>query len=82
MPVREKRSRRAGSRPARPLSRPQPHADPAKVRGLSPTAPRFTAETDSALEGAGFEHSVPHDVAGSAVSRRLSAYRDGPAKNA
>jgi hypothetical protein len=31
------------------------------VRRLSPTAPGFTAETDSALEEAGFEPSVPRD---------------------
>ena len=42
-----------------PLSRPQPPQTAAKVRGFSPTAPGFTAETDSPLEGAGFEPSVP-----------------------
>src|SRR5215510_4835466 len=31
----------------------------AKARGFSPTALEFTAETDSPLEGAGFELSVP-----------------------
>ena len=31
----------------------------AKARGFSPTAPEFTAETDSPLEKAGFEPSVP-----------------------
>src|SRR5260221_12113021 len=42
-----------------PLSRPQPPQTAAKVRGFSPTAPGFTAETDSPLEGDGFEPSVP-----------------------
>src|ERR1700738_2847708 len=42
-----------------PLSRPQPPQTAAKLRGFSPTAPGFTAETDSPLEGAGFEPSVP-----------------------
>ena len=32
----------------------------AKARGFSPAAPGCTAETDSPLEGAGFEPSVPH----------------------
>ena len=31
----------------------------AKVRGFSPTASGFTAETDWLLEGSGFELSVP-----------------------
>src|SRR5258708_29793045 len=42
-----------------PLSRPQPPQTAAKVRGFSPTAPGFTAETDSPLEEDGFEPSVP-----------------------
>src|SRR5712671_6650099 len=33
-----------------PLSRPQPPQTAAKVRGFSPTAPGFAAETDSPLE--------------------------------
>ena len=31
----------------------------AKARGFSPAAPELTAETDSPLEGIGFEPSVP-----------------------
>src|SRR5262249_45111494 len=38
---------------------PLPVQTGAKARGFSPTAPEFTAETDSALEGDGFEPSVP-----------------------
>ena len=34
----------------------------AKARGFSPTPREFTAETDSPLEGAGFEPSVPRKV--------------------
>src|SRR5712671_4830271 len=45
-----------------PLSRPQPPQTAAKVRGFSPTAPGFTAETDSPVEGAGFEPSVPRNL--------------------
>jgi hypothetical protein len=59
MPVREKGRRRPGSQPARPLSCPQPPADRAKVRGFSPIASGFTAETDWLLEEDGFEPSVP-----------------------
>ena len=40
----------------------------AKAPGFSPTAPEFTAETDSPLEGAGFEPSVPRE--------RVCAFRD------
>jgi hypothetical protein len=35
----------------------------AKVRGFSPTASGFAAETDCLLEEAGFEPSVPRDTA-------------------
>src|SRR5215813_7314355 len=42
-----------------PLSRPAPVQTGAKVRGFSPTGLEFTAETDSLLEGDGFEPSVP-----------------------
>jgi len=59
MPVREKRPRRAGSCPARPFSRPSHTQTAAKLPGFSQTAQRFTAETDSPLEGAGFEPVVP-----------------------
>ena len=44
-----------------PLSRPQPPQTAAKLRGFSPTAPGFTAETDSPLEREGFEPSVPRE---------------------
>src|SRR5258707_3974169 len=59
IPVREKRSRAPVRSRHVPLSRPQPPQTAAKVRGFSPTAPGFTAETDSPLEGDGFEPSVP-----------------------
>ena len=45
----------------------------AKAPGFSPTAPEFTAETDSPLEEAGFELSVPP------VKRR--PWRGGSAAN-
>jgi probable HAF family extracellular repeat protein len=38
---------------------PSHRQTPAKVRGFSPTAPRYTGETDWLLEEAGFEPSVP-----------------------
>jgi hypothetical protein len=44
-----------------PLSRPQPPQTAAKLRGFSPTVPGFTAETDSPVEGDGFEPSVPRE---------------------
>src|SRR6266436_9389473 len=68
MPVREKGRRSLGSQPARPFSRPQPPADRRQVRGFSPIASGFTAETDWLLEGAGFEPSVPRE--------RDNAFRD------
>ena len=61
MPVREKRRRSPGSRPARLFSRPQPPADRRQRAGFSPIASGFTAETDWLLEGSGFEPSVPGD---------------------
>jgi hypothetical protein len=60
MPFREERPGSAGSRPTRPFSRPSHTQTAAKVRAFSPTAPGFTAETDSALEETGFKPSVPH----------------------
>ena len=68
MPVREKRPRSAGSCPARPFSRPSHTQTAAKLPGFSQTAQGFTAETDSPLEGAGFEPSVPRE--------RVCAFRD------
>ena len=60
MPDREKRRKgRVRSRPVRSLV--PVHAQTAvKPRGLSRSALGFTAETDSLLEGSGFEPSVPH----------------------
>jgi len=59
MPVREKRPRSAGSCPARPFSRPSHTQTAAKLRGFSQTAQGLAAETDSPLEGGGFELSDP-----------------------
>jgi hypothetical protein len=59
MPVREKGQGapvRAGRVPSHVPSHSQTAA---KLRGFSPTAPVFTTETDSLLEGNGFEPSVP-----------------------
>ena len=59
MPVREK----GQGEPVRslhvPSHVPSNTQTTAKVRGFSPTVRGFTAETDSPLEGAGFEPSVP-----------------------
>src|SRR5215471_8651528 len=43
---------------------PLPLETGAQVQGFSPTALEFTAETDSALEGTGFEPSVPRKAPG------------------
>ena len=59
MPVREKGRRRPGSQPARPSHVPSHPQTAAKVRGFSPIASGFTAETDWLLEESGFEPSVP-----------------------
>ena len=59
MPVREKGTNGAGSRTARPFSRPVHVQSAAKPRASPPTALEFTTETDSVLEGDGFELSVP-----------------------
>jgi hypothetical protein len=48
-----------GSQPAGPSHVPSHPQTAAKVRGFSPTASEFTAETDCLLEEAGFELSVP-----------------------
>ena len=79
MPVREKGRRSAGSQPARPSHVPSHPQTAAKVRGFSPIASGFTAETDWLLEEVGFEPSVPLAKEGRAqacnssigVSRRL-----------
>src|SRR6516225_9640939 len=47
-----------------PLSRPVCRADWRKSARLSPTAPEFTAVTDSPLEGSGFELVVPREMDG------------------
>jgi len=44
----------------------------AKAPGFSPTAPEFTAETDSPLEGAGFEPSVPRESNGENAKEPVS----------
>jgi len=72
MPVREKRPRSAGSCPARPFSRPSHTQTAAKLRGFSQTAQGFTAETDSPLEGAGFEPSVPRESNGENAKEPVS----------
>jgi hypothetical protein len=59
MPVREKGRRSPGSQPARPFYVPSHPQTAAKVRGFSPIASGFTAETDWPLEESGFEPSVP-----------------------
>jgi hypothetical protein len=63
MPVREKGTNGAGSRTARPFSRPVHVQSAARPRASPPTALEFTAETDSVLEEAGFEPSVPYGEA-------------------
>jgi hypothetical protein len=59
MPFREKGLNERVFSQSVPLSRPAPVQTGAKVRGFSPTGLEFTAETDSLLEGTGFEPSVP-----------------------
>ena len=59
MPFGEKRPDERVFRQLVPLSRPVCRADWRKTPGFSPTAPEFTAETDSPLEGDGFEPAVP-----------------------
>jgi hypothetical protein len=59
MPVREKGRRSPGSQPARPSHVPSHPQTAAKVRGFSPIASGFTAETDWLLEQTGFELTVP-----------------------
>ena len=60
MPVREKGQERRFAAGTSLSHVPSLTQTAAKLRGFSPTAPGFTAETDSPLEGAGFEPSVPH----------------------
>jgi len=59
MPVREKGRRGPGSQRARPFSRPHASTDRRNSGGFSGTASVGTAQTDSLLEGGGFELSVP-----------------------
>jgi hypothetical protein len=59
MPVREKGQERRFAAGTSLSHVPSLTQTAAKLRGFSPTAPGFTAETDSPLEGDGFEPSVP-----------------------
>ena len=59
MPVREKRRRSPGSQLRVPSHVPSQPQTAAKVRGFSPIASGFTAETDWLLEERRFELSVP-----------------------
>ena len=61
MPFREKRPDEQVFSQLVRLSRPVCRADWRKTPGFSPTAPEFTAETDSPLEESGFELTVPSD---------------------
>jgi len=63
MPVREKRTNGAARARHVPSLVPVYAQSAAKPRASPPTALEFTAETDSALEEAGFEPSVPRDAA-------------------
>ena len=58
-PTEKNRPRRANSRPARPFSRPNPHADRRECRAFDLPPPQFTTEIDSLLEQSGFELRVP-----------------------
>ena len=63
MPVREKRRGSPKSPPVRMPSHVPSHPQTAaKVRGFSPTASEFTAETDWLLEESGFELLVPSAI--------------------
>src|SRR6202035_3581271 len=73
MPVREKGRRSPGSQPARPSHVPSHPQTAAKVRGFSPIASGFTAETDWLLEESGFELSVPPER--KAFPRALDRFR-------
>jgi hypothetical protein len=59
MVLRDKERRRAGFDLICPLSRPHPAPDAAEAPASSPVAVKCSAETDSPLEGAGFEPLVP-----------------------
>jgi hypothetical protein len=61
MPVREKDQDEPGCEQLLPSHVPSNAQTAAKVRGFSPTAPRYTSETDWLLEETGFEPSVPPD---------------------
>jgi hypothetical protein len=62
MPVREKGQERRFAAGTSLSHVPSLTQTAAKLRGFSPTAPGFTAETDSPLEEGGFEPSVPLTV--------------------
>ena len=79
MPVREKGRRSPGSQLALPFSRPSHPQTAAKVRGFSPIASRFTAETDWLVEGDGFEPSVPRKAPGVVGCRCIDRHLDDTA---
>jgi hypothetical protein len=49
----------------------------AEVRGFSPIASGFTAETDWLLEGSGFEPSVPRDTTKGSSGNKRAIWRIG-----
>ena len=62
MPVRENTPERAGLRSAILSHVPTYVQSPAKARDFSRAASLCTGETDSSLEGDGFELSVPREI--------------------
>src|SRR5437868_12847452 len=80
MPVREKRTNGAARARHVPSLVPVYAQSAAIPRASPPTALEFTAETDSALEGGGFEPSVPLGEKGQGaechISERVPAPRD------
>jgi len=60
-PVREKRPKGACVQPTIPSLVPMPAQTAAKMRSSPPKALECSAETDPALEGDGFEPSVPRE---------------------
>jgi hypothetical protein len=59
LPVREKRSRRVGSWPARPILGSRPGSHSRRTPGLCASSMEGTGETDSVAEGRGFKPPVP-----------------------
>ena len=64
MPIREKMPKEPSGGQLLPPHVPSHAQTAAKVRGFSPIASGFTAETDWLLEGDGFEPSVPRVMDG------------------